>query len=228
MESVAEPVTVLVNPDVELLDSSLAELADEAMRRDAPERVLAPLVIRPVGRREDSAHNEPGTAPELARALVPAAALPGALRASLEPWRSDRPRRVGWAVGCCLVARTDTLRRLGPFDDREFMYAEDLDLGLRATDAGIETWFWPAARVLHHRGHAAAKVFAGEPYELLAARRREVVRRWRGRRRQRVDDGLQLATFANRMAIKTLLGRATGRERRQAVALLRARRAKRQ
>jgi GT2 family glycosyltransferase len=104
------------------------------------------------------------------------------------------------------------------------MYAEDLDLGLRATDAGIETWFWPTARVLHHRAHASARVFGGEPYELLAARRREVVRRWRGPRRQTVDDSLQLATFANRMAIKALLGRASARERRQALALLRARR----
>ncbi|MEA2308463.1 MAG: N-acetylglucosaminyl-diphospho-decaprenol L-rhamnosyltransferase [Thermoleophilaceae bacterium] len=224
MDAIEEPVTVLVNPDVELLDPSLEELAGEVLRDDRPERVLAPLVVRPVGRREDSAHNEPGSPAELARAVVPTGALPRPFRTALEPWRSDAPRRVGWAVGCCLVARTETLRRLGPFDDRAFMYAEDLDLGLRATDAGIETWFWPTARVLHHRAHASARVFGGEPYELLAARRREVVRRWRGPRRQTVDDSLQLATFANRMAIKALLGRASARERRQALALLRARR----
>jgi GT2 family glycosyltransferase len=227
MESVDEPVTVLLNPDIELLDSSLADLADEVLRGDRPERILAPLVIRPVGRREDSAHMEPGTAAELARAAVPGAAMPRALRNAVEPWRSDRPRMVGWAVGCCLVARTETLRRLGPFDDRAFMYAEDLDLGLRATDAGIETWFWPSGRVLHHRAHASERLFGGEPYELLASRRREVVRRWRGRRRRDVDDTIQLATFANRLAIKALIGRATGRERRQALALLRARREQR-
>jgi len=224
MDMVEEPVTALVNPDVELLDPSLADLAAEVLRADRPERVLAPLVIHPAGRREDSAHNEPGTAAEVARAMVPAAAMPAALRTLMEPWRSDRPRRVGWAVGACLVARSDTLRRLGPFDDEAFMYAEDLDLGLRATDVGVETWFWPAARVLHHRGHAARRVFGAEPFELLAARRRDVVGRRRGRRRQRVDDGLQLATFANRVAIKTLLGRGAGRERLQARALLRARR----
>jgi N-acetylglucosaminyl-diphospho-decaprenol L-rhamnosyltransferase len=228
MDTVEDPVTVLLNPDVELLDASLEELAAEVLREDRPERVLAPLVVRPVGRREDSAHNEPGTPGELLRALLPGPTLPRPLRAAIEPWRSNRPRRVGWAVGCCLVARTDTFRRLGPFDRRAFMYAEDLDLGLRATDAGIETWFWPTARVLHHRGHASARVFGGEPYDLLAARRREVVRRWRGRRRQAVDDGLQLATFTNRMAIKALLGRAPARERRQAIALLRARRDQRE
>ena len=70
------------------------------------------------------------------------------------------------------------------------------------------------------------RMFGGEPFGLLAARRREVVRRWRGSRRQNIDDGLQLTTFANRLAIKALLGRATARERRQAAALLRARRSR--
>ena len=227
MAAVREPVTVLVNPDVEVLDASLAAAAGELLRPDRPERVLAPLVLHPRGRREDSAHPEPATAPELARAIVPARALPRRLGAALEPWRADSPRRVGWAVGACLVARTDTLRRLGPFDEPAFMYAEDMDLGLRATDAGVETWFWPAARVLHHRAHASARAFGGEPYELLAVRRREVVGRRRGRRRQRLDDALQLATFANRAAIKALLGRRPERERLQAAALLRALRRRR-
>jgi glycosyltransferase involved in cell wall biosynthesis/GT2 family glycosyltransferase len=224
LEAVEEPVTVLLNPDVELVDASLAELAAEVAREDRPERILAPLVMHPDGPREDSAHPEPGSAPELARSLVPGALLPRRLGARVEPWRADGPRRVGWAVGCCLVARTDTLRRLGPFDDRAFMYAEDLDLGLRATDAGVETWFWPAGRVLHTRAHASRRVFGGEPFELLARRRREVVRRWRGERRQRTDDGAQALTFATRMALKRALGRGARREREQLAALLRARR----
>jgi GT2 family glycosyltransferase len=224
MDEVREPVTALVNPDVELLDASLADAAAELLRDDRPERVLAPLVIHPEGRREDSAHPEPGSAHELGRALVPGGALPRRLGALIEPWRGDGPRRVGWAVGACLVARTDTLRRLGPFDERTFMYAEDMDLGLRATDAGVETWFWPAARVLHHRGHATSRAFGGEPYELLAARRREVVAERRGRRRLLADDALQLATFANRALLKALLGRGAARERSQIAALVRARR----
>ena len=224
LAAVEEPVTVLLNPDTELIDSSLADLAAEVARADRAERILAPLVMQPDGPREDSAHPEPGSLPELVRALLPAALLPRRLRPPIEPWRADAPRRVGWAVGCCLVARTDTLRRLGPFDDRAFLYAEDLDLGLRATDAGIETWFWPTGRVLHRRAHASSRVFGGEPFDLLARRRREVVRRWRGERRQRADDGAQALTFATRMALKTALGRRASRERQQLAALQRARR----
>jgi GT2 family glycosyltransferase/glycosyltransferase involved in cell wall biosynthesis len=224
LAAVEEPVTVVINPDTELLDDSLAELAREVLREDRPERILAPLVVQPDGVRENSAHPEPGTPPEIVRALIPAAVLPRRMRGQIEPWRADAPRRVGWAVGCCLVARTDTLRRLGPFDDRTFLYAEDLDLGLRATDAGVETWFWPAGRVLHRGGHASTRRFGGEPFELLAERRRDVVRRWRGERRQRVDDGVQAVTFAVRIALKSALGGSAKREREQLAALRRARR----
>jgi N-acetylglucosaminyl-diphospho-decaprenol L-rhamnosyltransferase len=218
-----EPVTVVVNPDVELLDASLVELARELSA--GPERILAPLVLLPDGSRQDSVQHEPGTLPPALAALVPPLALPPGLRQAVDPWRSDRPRRVGWAVGCCLAARTETLRRLGPFDERIFMYAEDLELGLRASDEGLETWFWPRARVLHHGTHSTAIAFDGEPFELLARQRREVVRRRRGPQRARLDDWQQLATFCDRIALKAIAGRPHGRERRQLAALRRARRA---
>ena len=222
---VREPVTALVNPDVELLDASLAMLGREALRE--PERLLVPEVLRADGSREDNAQREPGSAALLAHALLPGAALPPRLAAAVEPWRARAPRRAGWPVASCLVARTETLRRLGPFDERVFMYAEDLDLGLRAADAGIETWFWPAARVRHTGAHASRAAFGGEPLDLLARRRREVVRERRGPGRARRDDLLQLLTFADRLALKRLSGRDAARERRQLGALLRARRADR-
>ncbi len=224
VEAAERAVTVLVNPDVELIDSSLARLAAEAARTDAPERLLTPVVVGADGRRQDSAQLEPGAPPLALAAVVPPALMPPPIARQVDPWRGDDPRPVGWAVGACVGARTDTLRRLGPFDPRAFMFAEDLDLGLRAADAGIETWFWPAARVLHHGGHSTEMAFGGEPFELLARRRRDVVRKWRGGRRQEVDDALQIVTFADRWAIKGLLGRPVRRERRQLEALLRVRR----
>ena len=217
-----EPVTAVLNPDVKLQDASLAAAAREALRE--PERLIAPLVLRPDGRREDNAQHEPGSPALLAHALVPAAALSPGLAAAVEPWRSRRPRRVGWPLGSCVIARTEVLRRLGPFDERAFLYAEDLDLGLRAADAGIETWYWPAARVVHQGGHSTRRAFGGEPFELLARRRREVVSERRGPRRATADDLLQALTFADRLMLKRLTGRDAARERRQLEALRRVRR----
>jgi GT2 family glycosyltransferase/glycosyltransferase involved in cell wall biosynthesis len=219
LELVDRPVTVLLNPDSELRDASLVAASREALRD--PERLIAPLVLRPDGSREDNAQHEPGSPALLGHALVPGVVLPHSLAMRAEPWRSRQPRGVGWAVASCLVARTELLRRLGPFDERTFMYAEDLELGLRAHDSGVDTVFWPAARVIHTGAHSARRAFDGEPFELLAERRRTVVRERRGALRQRVDDLLQLATFSDRLLLKRIAGRPAGRERRQLAALLR-------
>jgi GT2 family glycosyltransferase len=217
---VHEPVTVLVNPDVELVDGSLAKLADELQAAD---RILAPLVLLPDGSRQDSAQAEPGSAAAAAIALIPPVLMPPALRARACPWTSRRARRVGWAVGCCVAARTETLRRLGPFDEGIFMYGEDLDLGLRATDQGVETWFWPGARVIHRGAHSTEPAFGGEAFQLLAEQRRKVLAERRGERSARRDDLLQALTFVNRIALKTLAGRSSERERGQLRALRQSR-----
>jgi GT2 family glycosyltransferase len=221
--TVRQPVTALVNPDVELVDDSLLELAGQALR--PPERLLAPLVLNADGTRQDTVHPRPTSPADLGRVLVSPGLAPRWAALGLAPWRSDRPKRVGWAVGCALVARTDTLRGLGPFDERIFLYYEDLDLALRAGEQGVETWFCPSARVLHHRAHSSEREFGGEPFELLARARREVVARRLGPRRADLDDAAQAATFASRIAGKRLLGRPAVRERRQLRALLAARRA---
>lgn len=221
LEAVEQPVTVVANPDLELLDGSLAAMAAEAMR--PPERILAPRVLNADGSLQDSVHPQPGSPFTLLAALVPPAAMPRRLRAAVEPWRGGRARRVAWAVGCCLVARTETLRRLGPFDQRIFLYAEDTELGLRAGDQGVQTWFWPHARVRHHQAHSTAATFGGESIELLARQRRAVVQERLGGARRRLDDWVQLLTFADRIALKALLRHPHARERAQLGALWRAR-----
>ena len=119
-------VTVLLNPDVRVLDAGLLELVALARDRDA---LLFPRLLNPDGSVQDSAHPRPGTVAEVLRAAVPARLAP-------QPWRASRPRPVGWAIAAALVARTATLRRLGPFDPDAFLFYEDLDLCLRATSAG--------------------------------------------------------------------------------------------
>jgi glycosyltransferase involved in cell wall biosynthesis/GT2 family glycosyltransferase len=212
-------VGILLNPDVELVDDSLDALGVELSRPGAPERLLAPLVLHPDGSRQDSVHRDPLSPAAAVMALVPPLALPGPLRRLVQPWRGDRAQPVAWAVGCCVAGRTDTLSRLGPFDERIFLYAEDLELGLRAGELGVETWWWPSARVIHHEAHSSRRTFGGEPVELLARQRHAVVADHRGERRARWDDWLQALTLANRIALKRLLRRPSARERRQLAAV---------
>ena len=124
------PVTVLLNPDVELLDGrALSGLIARADERDA---LHAPRLLNSDGTVQRSAHPVPGGWDALLPAIVHPSVLPGRLRTHADPWRAGEEREVGWAIAAVLAARTGTLRRLGPFDPAIHLYAEDLDLGLRA------------------------------------------------------------------------------------------------
>jgi len=186
---VEEDVTVLLNPDMEFLDDSIERLARIA--RDHPGQIHAPRLLNPDGSTQRSAHPKPGTLGAFVPALIPSPLLPAAVRRRAEPYRSDRPTSVGWAIGACLAAATQTFTRLGPFDPGIHLFGEDLDLGLRAT-----TVYHPGLVLIHHGGHSVNR--GGERFAELARTRREVVGRRLGARAQRLDDAAQALTFATR------------------------------
>jgi N-acetylglucosaminyl-diphospho-decaprenol L-rhamnosyltransferase len=203
LELVEEPVTALLNPDVELLDGGLTRLADEAAATDA---LLAPRLLNSDGSVQDSAHPPPGRLEGLLPALLPRPLLPARLRERYEPWRSNRPRPVGWAVAACLVARTDVLRRLGPFDPAAFLFYEDMEICLRARRAGVPTLLRPGVALRHRGGASVGPALGDADLPIRARRRREVIAR-EGRLPLLLDDIAEAATYATRAAARRLTGR---------------------
>jgi N-acetylglucosaminyl-diphospho-decaprenol L-rhamnosyltransferase len=203
LELVEAPVTALVNPDVELLDGGLARLAAEAARTEA---LLAPRLLNADGSVQDSAHPPPGRVEGLVPALLPRPLLPGRLRERYEPWRSDGPRPVGWAVAACLVARSGLLRRLGPFDPDAFLFYEDMELCLRARKEGVPTLLRPGVAVRHRGGTSVGPALGGGDLALRARRRREVMA-LEGRVPLLLDDIAEAATYATRAAARRLTRR---------------------
>jgi N-acetylglucosaminyl-diphospho-decaprenol L-rhamnosyltransferase len=219
LERARHDVSVLLNPDCELLDGSLATLADVA--RAQPAALHAPRLLNADGSVQRSAHPLPGTLGALLGGPLHAPLLPAPLRERLEPFRAERARTVGWAIGACLAAATATLRRLGPFDPAGHLFGEDMDLCLRARAAGIPTVLHPQLRIRHTGGHSVLR--DGEPLDLLARRRREVVGDTLGARALTLDDTSQALTFASRAAGHALVGGDAKRPWRQLRALARAR-----
>ena len=214
-----QDVAVLLNPDCVLLDHSLPALA--ALARAHPRALHAPRLLNPDGSVQRSAHPLPGTAGSLLPALVHPELLPRSLRERAEPHRAEDARTVGWAVAACLAAATATLSELGPFDPAVHLFAEDMELGLRARAAGIPTVLHPRLRVTHAGGHSTLR--DGEPLDLLARRRREAIGATLGPRALALDDVAQALTFATRTAGHAVLGGDAARPRAQLAALRRAR-----
>ena len=66
-------------------------------------------------------------------------------------------RTAGWLSGACLLVRWDAFDAIGGFDERYFMYLEDIDFGDRLSRAGWDNLYCPSSVILHDQGHVASK-----------------------------------------------------------------------
>ena len=60
-----------------------------------------------------------------------------------------KTNQVSWCSGACLLTRADIYRKLGGFDEKFFMYAEDVDLSWKAWSKGYKCVYTPKARCIH-------------------------------------------------------------------------------
>jgi N-acetylglucosaminyl-diphospho-decaprenol L-rhamnosyltransferase len=71
-----------------------------------------------------------------------------------------RAARVDWVPGAFALVRHELFDRLGGFDERFFLYYEEVDLCRRIRAAGLRVQYWPELRV-HHIGGVSARTVAG-------------------------------------------------------------------
>jgi hypothetical protein len=69
--------------------------------------------------------------------------------AALRDFNDAREQRVDLAIGAALAIRRAMIEAIGPFDERFFLYHEEVDYAKRAAEAGWETWFVPASEAVH-------------------------------------------------------------------------------
>ncbi|HLV02160.1 MAG TPA: glycosyltransferase family 2 protein [Acidobacteriota bacterium] len=63
--------------------------------------------------------------------------------------RWNKTRRVELLMGCCLLVHRKVFETVGLFDERFFMYHEEVDFLYRAARAGFPIWYCPQAEVSH-------------------------------------------------------------------------------
>jgi GT2 family glycosyltransferase len=68
----------------------------------------------------------------------------------------NRVMDIPYLSGCFLLFRTSALRRVGLFDERFFMYPEDIDIS-RRMNAEFRTVFFPGATIVHDHARESYK-----------------------------------------------------------------------
>jgi hypothetical protein len=69
-------------------------------------------------------------------------------------------KRVDWVSGACMMVRRDIFEKLAGFDEKLFMYMEDMEICYRAKKLGFSTYFYPDLKLLHQSLGSSNKTFA--------------------------------------------------------------------
>jgi GT2 family glycosyltransferase len=129
----------VVNPDIRIATDPFELLAAQLARPAVG--VAAPLVLGADGQPEDSARRFPTIASLFAKLVGRAPGLDYPL--GPEPFSPD------WVAGMFMMFRREVYAAVGGFDERYFLYYEDVDLCRRLRRAGYDVRLVPGARVTH-------------------------------------------------------------------------------
>jgi len=152
-ETSAEHVLVL-NADAWLVEDALVGFLDAAGRHPRA-AVIGPRLLNPDGSLQRSVRGFP-TAWRLAteylylRKLAPRSRALNAFYGAGFDHASER--EVDWVMGACMFVRRAAFDEVGPFDERYFLFSEEVDWMRRAADRGWSVVFTPEARCVHVGG----------------------------------------------------------------------------
>jgi len=129
----------VLNPDIRLSTCPFAELL--RVLHDPGVGVVGPQVLSPAGQIEDSARKFPKPQKIVSKLLgsVPLADYPP----------TSGPISVDWIGGMFMLFRRTVFKNIQGFDERYFLYYEDVDLCARLHLAGLQSRLCPNVQVVH-------------------------------------------------------------------------------
>jgi N-acetylglucosaminyl-diphospho-decaprenol L-rhamnosyltransferase len=178
------PFVLVCNPDTRLAPGSARAVLD-AFANDAGIAVVGPHIVNPDGTTYPSARTAPGAGTAVGHALLgriaPNNRFSRAYRQS--DAATDRPRDVDWVSGAALWFRRTALDGVGGWDERYFMFLEDVDVCRAVTTAGGRVRYEPGATVTHAVGASRSRAPVRSVVDHHKAAYRYLDKWWRGPRR---------------------------------------------
>ena len=176
----AGDLTLFLNSDAALRPGALPALV-ERLRLVERAAVVGPRVEYPDGRPQPTRRRFPTLSTLLVESTplqwrVPRRRLLDRYYCADVPATAAAP--VDWLSGACLLVRTAAVRQVGGFDARFFMYFEEVDLCRRLAAYGWQTWYEPAAAVIHHHSQSADQDPAARDGHFYRSKYRYAARYW--------------------------------------------------
>jgi GT2 family glycosyltransferase len=175
------------------------------LERKPAASAVASQLRRPNGSIQPSCRSFPSIGSEMLRMVLPfqlARHLPVIGGYYMGSWRHDDTRRVDQPAGAFLMIRRGAWGNEPLFDERFFMYFEDVDLCRRLWRHG-PIWFLAETHAVHIGEHSSDRVRSAMAVA-LAASRYKYFEKWHGRRAARTVAAAATVASAARSAFWTV------------------------
>lgn len=163
-------LVLFLNPDARLLENSLAG-AVEFLGAPGNEGVgiVGVQLIGDDGRVQRTCARFPTPARLLAKSTGLASVLKS-LDFQMREWPHDLTSRVDQVIGAFFVIRRSLFDHLGGFDERFFVYFEEVDLSYRASKIGFRSMYLADIQAFHKGGGVSEQVKAYRLFYSLRSR----------------------------------------------------------
>jgi len=150
---------LVMNPDVAIFSGGV-EIIMKYLTEHPQVGLAVPKLINPDGSYQLSAMRFPRFMIAVWRRTpfgklpVPAAMVE---RFLMKDWDHKETRPIGWGLGACFMFSRKTMEIVGLFDERFFLYLEDVDYCRRVWQAGLEVHYVTSAEFVHYHERLSAK-----------------------------------------------------------------------
>jgi GT2 family glycosyltransferase len=149
---------LVLNPDVEFADNILS-IIEDYMSNNEDVGLLLPKILSPDGKLQYQCKLLPTPVDLLFRRFLPAKWIQKRqYRYEMRASGYNKIMVAPYLQGCFMFFRTKTLEATGLFDERFFMYPEDIDI-TRRIYRKYKTIYFPLATIIHRHERASYKSF---------------------------------------------------------------------
>ena len=148
------PYHLVINPDISFDPAILSEIED-FMNNNSDIGLLMPKILYPTGEIQYLCKLIPTPFNLIVRRFLPKSWTQKRIeKFELRSSGYNKVMNVPYLSGCFMFLRTEALKQVGLFDERFFMYPEDIDL-TRRIHKQYRTVFYPYATIIHHHAQSS-------------------------------------------------------------------------
>lgn len=135
---------LLLNPDTEMIDDK-TDLILGKFRKNKKIGIIGPRLVTTERKTQQWCTGQDVTLTRIIKNNF-------GLIESKKIWESQQEIFVDWVSGTAMFVAKETFEKVGGFDEKFFMYLEDVDLCRRMRAGGFQVLFCPMVSILHKGG----------------------------------------------------------------------------